>query len=560
VTDKPIGKAHGSAGCVNLLVLTGEIEEAKDWVSLHHPGQRCVVLSKRELRESGWRGQIKAFRKLKGDALIFFARSLSELPEPQLLAWSALLHSCRLTVLADSSGAVIEYRRIDLLFLFPRTIVSALRDALVFFISWFLIRTFRWRARPIPVQPQAHVDLDLAYLYPFPLDASIAGGALSHVSGVLAGIAACGASCEIVSGRTLPPQPFPVSVVPANKRFTLFRESLLLLYNVRFVMAARTKLHGRRVSALYQRHGRFVVSGALLSRWLRVPLILEYNGSEKWMAKHWDPARYLSWLGPCEDASLSRAHVIVVVSEPLKQQLLDRGVQETQILLNPNAVDPDVFRPGCGGSEIRQKLGFTDEDVVVAFVGTFDYWHGTPVMEQAILRLFAEEKTDTFISRLRFLLVGEGGLSNEIRRGLHRYRSDRVRFTGLVSHASVPAHLDSADILLSPHVPMPDGSPFFGSPTKLFEYMAMAKGIVASNLDQLSRVLQHGHSGWMIEPGNAAELASAVLLLAKNPHLRRRLGENARCAALAEHTWKQNAARVLARVQSPSTKPALVVQ
>jgi len=63
-------------------------------------------------------------------------------------------------------------------------------------------------------------------------------------------------------------------------------------------------------------------------------------------------------------------------------------------------------------------------------------------------------------------------------------KEQQVVFAGHVEHAQVPALLDACDILLSPHVPLEDGSEFFGSPTKLFEYMAMGKGIIASRLGQ----------------------------------------------------------------------------
>ena len=59
---------------------------------------------------------------------------------------------------------------------------------------------------------------------------------------------------------------------------------------------------------------------------------------------------------------------------------------------------------------------------------------------------------------------------------------------------SVPSLLDACDILVSPHVPLDAGAEFFGSPTKLFEYMAMGKGIVASRLGQIGEVLQHEKS------------------------------------------------------------------
>jgi len=94
-------------------------------------------------------------------------------------------------------------------------------------------------------------------------------------------------------------------------------------------------------------------------------------------------------------------------------------------------------------------------------------------------------------------------------------------------------------------VPLPDGRPFFGSPTKLFEYMAMGKGIVASRLDQLAEVLTHNNTALLITPGNVDELVDAIHQLAQDQNLRRRLGERARAVAIERHTWQQNAARVL---------------
>jgi glycosyltransferase involved in cell wall biosynthesis len=242
--------------------------------------------------------------------------------------------------------------------------------------------------------------------------------------------------------------------------------------------------------------------------------------------------------------------LIVVVSEALKQDLLGRGIAEGRILVNPNAVDPDVFQPGCGGDEVRRQVGLTASDVVVGFLGTFHYWHGIKVLEQAIQQLVRDEATDEVIGKLRFLLVGEGLLRVEMISHLEPYVGSRVFFTGLIPHGQIPAYLDAADILVSPHVRMPEGQPFFGSPTKIFEYMAMEKGIVASNLDQLSHVLKHERSAWLVEPGDVSELASAIVLLARNPVLRHQLGQNARASALAEHTWRQNAERVLACVRT----------
>ena len=536
-------------GLVYVLPLTGELADAKNFVARRFPGRELVTLEKRALREAGWRGQIKAFKKMRGEALIFFVRSWSELQEPQLIVWSSLLHHCRFTVLADSSGRALVCSRFARLLLLPKALASALNDVLVFAIAWLSLKLLMRNAQPAWIREQSDVDMDLAYLYPYPLDAAMAGGALSHIEGFLSGVAASGSRCEVFSGRTFPFERAPINVIPVKRRLFLFRESLMLSYNLRFALSVRNLLRGRTVRALYQRHGRFMVAGALLSRWFRVPLVLEFNGLETWIADFWDPSRFTNLLRLCERVSLLLAHRIVVVSEPLKQELLNLGIPEDRILLNPNAVDPAAFYPGCGGRDVRNQLGFSETDVVVSFVGTFNYFHGVRVLEHAILKLLDAQGQDPVLGRLRFLLIGEGPLHAEISRSLEKLEDHRVVFTGLLPHSLVPTYLDAADILISPHVPMPDGRPFFGSPTKLFEYMAMAKAIIASDLDQLSCVLRHERTGWLVEPGSVSELASAILLLAQNPALRSRLGEDARVSVTAEHTWRQNAERVLACIR-----------
>jgi glycosyltransferase involved in cell wall biosynthesis len=527
---------------VFLLVLSGKHTDALAFARRRYPASEIVRLSKAELRESGWKSQLRQLRQLEGEALLIFADSLRSLQEPMLLKWTALIHRCRETVLADSSGFFEATTRRGVLRLLPRSLAAAFSDAVVLAAVWIGLKIFQVWLKIAREPERRDAPLDLAFLYPSQTGLDVPGGALTHVTGFLSGVAQEGAHTAVFSGR-----PFPTHCdlhhIPGDGRFLLSREAAGLSYNIRFIAAGRKLLGQKRARLLYQRHGKFMFAGAVLSRLMRIPLVLEYNASEDWMAKHWDPARFRSWLRLCEKVSIAAASLIVVVSRTLEQQLIEVGVPAHRILINQNAVDPKCFHPHCGGEKLRHELGFRSGDIVVCFVGTFSYWHGLTVLEEAIQSLLQIPSTD---APLKFLLVGDGPFAPQIRNALElRVRQGSVTFAGSIPHSSVRVHLDAADILVSPHVPMPGGTPFFGSPTKLFEYMAMGKAIAASDLDQISEVLEHGRTALLVKPGDPVELANAIERLAADSHLRSDLGRNAMETALARHTWRQNARRVL---------------
>ncbi len=190
------------------------------------------------------------------------------------------------------------------------------------------------------------------------------------------------------------------------------------------------------------------------------------------------------------------------------------------------------------------SLGIENTDLVAGFVGTFGPWHGVVELAKAIKEIPQSLP-------LRFLFVGSGSLLGEVERLLQAERENgRVIFTGAVEHDQVPLLLDACDILVAPHVPLADGSDFFGSPTKIFEYMAMGKGIVASRLGQIGEVLSHEETALLVEPGNVNELAAALIRMTESDQLRTRLGENARAIAVQKHTWTHNARRVLQAYES----------
>lgn len=300
-------------------------------------------------------------------------------------------------------------------------------------------------------------------------------------------------------------------------------------------------------SFIYQRYSLNNYAGALFAGSMRKPFILEYNGSEMWVARNWGSALLFRGLAErIEMVNLVAADLVVAVSRPLKDELLARGIDDGKILVNPNGVDPGIYSPAVNGSVVRNQYNLGD-NVVIGFIGTFGRWHGAEVLAEALGMLI--HRFPEYRGKVRLLMVGDGVTMPEVRKNMERYGiAEEVVLTGLVPQQEGPSYLAACDILVSPHVPNPDGTPFFGSPTKLFEYMAMGKGIVASNLEQIGEVLEHGRTAWMVKPGDVESLVAGLKTLIDDDALRNRLGAAAREEVIRKYTWEEHTRRIIEKL------------
>jgi len=388
--------------------------------------------------------------------------------------------------------------------------------------------------------------LSIAYLRTDHWFGTKAGGSVTHIAGVANSFRDLGIPLFFLSSDRLElidESRTPVIWVRPTKYIQNIPDAPQIAYNIRLISEGTKAFEVRRPTMIYQRYSQYNYAGAYLAARWKLPFVLEYNGSEIWVSKHWGmKLRFPKWAEHIEMANLHSADAIVVVSAPLKQELTDRGIPPDKILVNPNGVDVDRFDPAAvkeKSAELRIKLGLQDK-TIVGFIGTFGRWHGAEVLAEAI-RPVAESDAS-----VHFLLIGNGATMPRVAEIIQSSAmSDRVTLTGMVPQDSGPVYLGACDILVSPHVPNSDGSAFFGSPTKLFEYMAMERGIVASRLEQIGDILKDGETALLTTPGSVEELSRGIVTLSGNPELRERLGKNARAEVVAKYTWSSHTQRIL---------------
>jgi glycosyltransferase involved in cell wall biosynthesis len=369
---------------------------------------------------------------------------------------------------------------------------------------------------------------------------SFVGGAATHTTGVINGFLQNGLSVEVLaSGRPEGVSGAAVTEVPGRWMYDLFWPVTSTDYSRSLVRAAGDG----PFDFVYQRYMLGAFAGLELARRRGVPLVLEFNGSDLWVMRHWGGGRlrFEGTLGELERRNLTDASLVVVVSEVLKEQVVEAGVPADRVLVNPNGVDVDVLAPyrERTPAEWRELVG-RPEAPTVGFIGTFGSWHGVEVLPELV------ERVRTELPATRWLLIGDGDLRAEVSEELSRRGcSDAVLLAGVLEHAEALRLLACADVCVSPHLPNPDGSRFFGSPTKLFEYMGLGKAIVASDLEQIGDVIEHERTGLLCQPGDVECAGGAVVRLLQDGEMRERLGRAALQEAHRHYTWDAHSRRIL---------------
>src|SRR5947209_14880268 len=144
------------------------------------------------------------------------------------------------------------------------------------------------------------------------------GGAATHMSGVINGLLDNGLEVEVLAverplhterARYLEVRPRRILQLARGLTYTDYTEVLLRAAD------------GRRADFVYQRYQLGSYAGLELARRLNAPLVLEFNGSEVWIERHWGSGnlRLAALFERLERRNLLEASLVVVGSEPLRE-------------------------------------------------------------------------------------------------------------------------------------------------------------------------------------------------------------------------------------------------
>jgi glycosyltransferase involved in cell wall biosynthesis len=249
--------------------------------------------------------------------------------------------------------------------------------------------------------------------------------------------------------------------------------------------------------------------------------------------------RAIAWAGKLEELCYNRASRIVVVTEGIRQRLIERGFPAGKLALIPNGANVDLFqrRPDLG-QHFRAVHGLAPEAFVAVYAGI----HGIAQGLETLLRAAVDLRNDPAV---RFVFVGEGPAKAELQTLRAKLDLDNVLMLPEQPRSVMPAILSAADAAI---VPLRKLELFQGAlPSKMFDAWACELPLLLSIDGEAHRTLDAAQGGLYVPPEDATALAEAIRNLASRPDRGRSLGQNGR-RYTEQHHSRQAQARALERL------------
>jgi glycosyltransferase involved in cell wall biosynthesis len=202
----------------------------------------------------------------------------------------------------------------------------------------------------------------------------------------------------------------------------------------------------------------------------------------------------------------------VTVSEKDRGMLLRSGIPEDKIELIYNAVDTTA--PKIEPNFLHENFNLPSDALICLAVGRLVRIKGYDVLIEAMKEAAQEVP-------IACVIIGEGEAREELTR--------QIEAVGLQGRASLPGYLPretilsalaSCDIFAMP-------SRYEGTPIALLEAGSLACPIIASNAGGMPELVSHEEHALLVPPEDPHALAQALIRLAKDRALAKRLGESA---------------------------------
>jgi glycosyltransferase involved in cell wall biosynthesis len=285
------------------------------------------------------------------------------------------------------------------------------------------------------------------------------------------------------------------------------------------------KLLRKNYDVIHTQTRFFITSflGLIFAKLKRTPLVHTEHGTRHSTV----PNKVIDLISRAYDHSIGAllvksARKNIGVSEAACEFLKHLGAANAQVIYN--GIDTSIFKKE-EDTNCRQKLGISNDDIVITFVGRLIYAKGV----QDLISAFPRIKDTT--PKAKLLIVGDGPYRAELEKMARQTdcHSD-ILFLGQKTQAELIEILSTTDICVNP-------SYSEGLPTSVMEAASIGLPIIATDVGGTREIITTDETGIMVKARDVGQLAEELYRLLANAELRGKLGKSARILAERKFNW-----------------------
>jgi len=188
--------------------------------------------------------------------------------------------------------------------------------------------------------------------------------------------------------------------------------------------------------------------------------------------------------------TIERSDLVLTINRKLDQLAAELGARRTEVI--DAGIDLAEFDPDLDGSRIRERYGVGDDDILLFFMGFLYNFSGLRELAAAM----AERRGE--YPNIKLMVVGDGDAYEDLKGIRDDNNLDSLILTGRQPYSEIPEFVAASDICILPaHIDeeiMQDIVPI-----KLYEYLAMAKPVIATRLPGIYMEFGEGNGIHYIE-------------------------------------------------------------
>ena len=226
----------------------------------------------------------------------------------------------------------------------------------------------------------------------------------------------------------------------------------------------------------------------------------------------------------------NRSTKIFTATPGIRDHLMTENIPAEKIEVLLNSVDTGLFQPGPGKFA---EYGLNPDDFVCGYVGNMSRVYDLETVVRTAEILKANQK-------IKFMLIGEGETKRKLEEMTQRLGLSNVIFVPETKLNDLPPIINTFKVGLAPIANIGVSQESF--PSKISEYFACAKPVLASLGGDMARIIKEHEAGLIYTPGAPEALAQIITDLTQNSEKTARLGQNAQKLAremFSDETFKE---------------------